>query len=242
MSRIEQPPDRYFPNTSWTLLVEARGSTPQARHAQAEFARRYYRPVRDYLGALSGDRQEAEELAQGFFADVIAPGRLMAAANRSRGSFRHYLKQSLRNYVASDMRFRQRQKRHALEELRPDAWSDEGWDRLDLRAEDAPDKAFHNAWVRALLGDALSRVHAICTQRKQTEHYELFVGMYLCDAPEPPSWRELGAAFGLDEKAARSKTETVARHFRAVLREMMAQDVGGKESVDEEIAALLALL
>ena len=66
--------------------------------------------------------------------------------------------------------------------------------------------------------------------------------MYLCDAPEPPSWRELGTTVGIDEKAARSRTETVARHFRLVLREILREEAGTEESVDEEIAALLALL
>lgn len=234
--------DKYFPNTSWTLLGQAGGATPQARCARDEFARRYYRPVLNYLAALTRDRGQAEELAQGFFEKLAASGDVVVGADRARGRFRHYLKRSLANYWKSELRFRSRQKRKAEEEVRPDAWSGDGWDRLELQGDDSPEAAFHNAWVRSLLDDALRRVRVICEQKNQAEHYELFAGMYLCADSEPPSWRELGAAYGLAEKAARSKTETVARHFRVVLREILRDEVGSDESVDEEIAALLALL
>lgn len=234
--------DKYFPSTSWTLLGQARGATPQARGARDEFARRYYRPVLNYFAALTRDRGQAEELAQGFFEKLAASGDVVAGADRARGRFRHYLKRSVANYWKSELRFRSRQKRKAEEDVRPDAWSGDGWDRLELQGEDSPEAAFHNAWVRSLLDDALRRVRVICEQKNQAEHYELFVGMYLCADSEPPSWRELGAAYGLAEKAARSKTETVARHFRVVLREILRDEVGSDESVDEEIAALLALL
>lgn len=234
--------DKYFPSTSWTLLGAARGTSTQASNAKEEFARRYRRPVMNYFAALTRDRAEAEELTQSFFAKLAASNSLMVDADRSRGRFRHYLKRSLSNFWKSDLRFRNREKRKAEEEVRPDGWTGDGWDRLELQAEDSPESAYHNGWVRALLDDALGRVRVICEQKGQTEHYQIFVGMYLCDAPEPPSWRALGAAFGLDEKAARSKTETVARHFRIVLREMLRDDVGSDDSVDEEIAALLALL
>jgi hypothetical protein len=55
-------------------------------------------------------------------------------------------------------------------------------------------------------------------------------------------WKELGEAYGLDEKAARNRAETVARHFRLVLRDMLTDEVGSEQSADEEIATLLAFL
>jgi len=234
--------DRYFPSTSWTLLFEARGADARASDARAEFARRYYRPVLNYFAALLRDRGEAEELTQSFFAKLAASDNLIAQADRSRGRFRHYLKRCISNFWKSELRHRGQLKRKAEDEVRPDAWSGSGWDRLGLAAPDSPEAAFHNAWVRGLLDEALCRVRAVCEQKDQVQHYQLFVGMYLCDESEPPTWRALGAAFGLEEKMARSRTETVARHFRGELRSMLREEVESDESVDEEIAALLALL
>jgi DNA-directed RNA polymerase specialized sigma24 family protein len=242
VNTVDQPQDKYFPKTSWTLIAEARAPNPSARAAKEEFARRYARPVREYIAAVTGDHQEAEELTQGFFADIVVPGRLLARLDSSKGSFRPYLKQAVRNYVISGIRARHRKKREAFEDVRPDQWSDVGWERLNLQAQTSPDVAFHQAWVRALLAEAMSRVKSICEQRGQVEHLNLFLGRYLSDSSEPPSWRELGAAFGLEEKIARSRSDTVARHFRIVLRQMLREELSSEESIDQEIATLLAFV
>ena len=242
MSADAEQPDKYFPSTSWTLLGVARGASTQAHEARNEFARRYRQPVLNYFAALTRDRSEAEELAQGFFEKLADSGGVVAGADRSRGRFRHYLKRALSNHWKSWIRSQHQHKRDRGLEVHPDGWTGSGWDQLDLHAQGTPEAAFHAGWVRSLLDDALKRVRIICKQKKQTEHYELFLGRYLCDATEPPSWRELGAKFGLDEKAARSKTETVARHFRLVLRDILREEGGSEESVDEELSALLALL
>jgi hypothetical protein len=64
----------------------------------------------------------------------------------------------------------------------------------------------------------------------------------MSESPHPLAWRELGMAYGIDEKAARSRAETVARHFRLALRELLATETGSESLVDAEIAALLAFL
>lgn len=228
-----------FPPTSWTLLAQARGRSPAAQEAVAELAERYYRPVYAYLQAIVRNAETAEELTQGFFATKFLTGALVARASRSEGRFRHYLKQALRNYVKDAWRQAERQKRRPPErELRPDEDS-AGWDRLIPEHAPAADAAFHAAWVRALLGDALERVRRICDERGQLAHFELFVARYVNEAG---GWRVLGQRFGLQEKTARSRAETILRHFRFVLREMLRQEVGSEQDVDEEIAALLALL
>lgn len=234
--------DPYFPSTSWTLLTLIRAGATQASAAREQFACRYRRPVLHYFAALTKDRTEAEELTQSFFEKLAASGSVVSGADPSRGRFRHYLKRSLGNHWKSELRFRGRQKRRAEEEVHPDGWEGDGWESLGLKGAGSPESDFHNAWVRSLLEDALNRVRAICETKGQGEHYRLFVGMYLCDASEPPSWRQLGEMFDLPEKAARSRTETVARHFRVVLRELLFEEVGVDRDVDDEIAALLTLM
>jgi hypothetical protein len=129
-----------------------------------------------------------------------------------------------------------------------------GWDSLDLPAFRSAESAFHNAWVRAKLAEALTRVRAICIEREQRAHLDMFEARYLCEADRVPSWEELGEKYGMDQKTARTRTDTVARHFRLVLRRMLRQEVtlprtsGGRQgneteaAIDKEIEALLAPL
>jgi len=230
-----------LPSTSWTLLAAARGSGETAVAARAQFAARYYRPVYAYLLAIVREPDTAREMAHGFFEHAVLSGRLLARADRARGSFRPYLKQALRNYVTDAWRRETRQKRYAPgPELVADG--EAAWGQGLADATPAPDVAFHAGWVRALLEEGLSRVRLICEERAQADHFALFVGRYLCDSGSPPSWKALGAPFGLDEKTARSRAETVAQHFRTVLRELLHREVGSEKDVDQEIAALLALL
>jgi DNA-directed RNA polymerase specialized sigma24 family protein len=211
-----------------------------AQPAREEFARRYAPAIRAYVGALVHDREEAEELAQGFYTDVILSGRLLQRYDPARGAFRPFLKQALRNYVVSAARSRGRQKRNPQGEVvRPDQQS-AGWEPFGPVTR-PPEAAFHEAWVRSLLGEALTRVRAICAARDQIAHFEIFAGRYLSRSDEPPSWGELGRRWQLDGKTARSRADTVASHFRAVLAELVTPEVGTGASAGTEIRRLLAL-
>ena len=89
---------------------------------------------------------------------------------------------------------------------------------------------------------AVSRLEASCAASGQAQHFQLFARRYLQDPDQPPSWREVGQAFGLDEKIARSRAETAARRFRALLRDLVTSDIGSEADVDEELHAVIAVL
>lgn len=234
--RVRQGVGALFPSTSWTLLDQARGHDDGAREALAQLAERYYRPVYAYLCAIVRDVERAGELTHGFFEKKFLGGHLLALAQQGKGRFRHYLKQALRNYVRDIWRQKSRQPPEL--EVRPDEESQD-WDRLVQEQSPNPEAAFHAAWVRALLAEVLEQVRRTCEIRDQLDHFDLFVDRYIHQAG---TWRTLGKRFGLKEKDARSRAETVARHFRGVLRERLRHEVESEQAVNKEIAALRALL
>jgi DNA-directed RNA polymerase specialized sigma24 family protein len=228
-----------FPSTSWTLLAEVRAGGEAAKAARDELVARYYRPVRAYLQAIVRDLEKAEELTQSFFERVVLSGRLIRAADPGRGSFRPYVKKALRNFVADD---RRRRPLGGAPVVRPDD-ATQGWDAVtDQTQPRSAETEYHNAWVRALLEVALEKVRETCMARGQQDHFQLFVRRYMNETGEEPSWRDLGQPFGLDEKAARNRTETVARHFRLVLRRILVEETGSAEEATAEVSALLELL
>jgi hypothetical protein len=89
---------------------------------------------------------------------------------------------------------------------------------------------------------AVARLEAECDTRGQRQHFDLFVRRYVQDPDDPPSWRAVGEAFGLEEKIARSRADTAVRRFRIILRNLIASDVGAENGVDEELHALMAVL
>src|SRR5258705_536681 len=98
------------------------------------------------------------------------------------------------------------------------------------------------AWARSLVAMAVTRLETLCEEKGQRQHFELFVHRYVQDPDHPPSWREVGKASELDKKTARSRAETAARHFRALLRNLIASDVGSAEDIDNELQAVIAVL
>jgi RNA polymerase sigma factor (sigma-70 family) len=228
----------HFPSTSWDLLADASRRGDRCTTALNEFADRYYTAVRAYIAAITRNPVDADDLTQRFFETIVLSGRLLIHADRERGSFRPYLKQAIRNFLIDE---RRRQARSVEADVRPDAMQD-GWNMLVSDSSPAPDAELLRAWARSLVAIAVARLERVCEANHQEQHFELFVRRYLTDADEVPSWREVGEPFGLAEKIARSRAETAARHFRALLRNLVASDIGSGQTIDEELQALLAVL
>jgi RNA polymerase sigma factor (sigma-70 family) len=235
-----------FPETSWTLLAKAREDCLEGVRAREVFAQRYYRPVLEFLTVLLHDAEKAQELSQEFFAKVTAQEGLLEYANPEKGSFRNYLKQALRNLVMDYYRHN----RNESFQTHPDQAGPTGWEVLGLARFPEAEAAFHRVWVTVTLAEALTRVRALCLKRKQDVHLQLFEARYLSEAELAPSWEELGARYGLDQKTARERAETAIRHFRFVLRRMLRNEIavphGAGEvteaAIDHEIKELLSPL
>jgi len=235
-----------FPETSWTLLVKAREQSHQGTRAREDFAQRYYRPVQQFLLLLVQDGEQARDLAQEFFTRLSAPGGLLERARpKNESRFRDYLRESLRNLVRDYYRHNRAQ----ASQMHPDQASGGGWDVVRLSGYPAAEAAFHHEWVKVTLAEALNRVRALCVRRNLQLHLDLFEARYLSETDLAPSWEELGARYNMDQKAARKRADTVARHFRLVLRRMLRNETtvpGGGEVteavIDAEIKALLSPL
>jgi RNA polymerase sigma factor (sigma-70 family) len=237
--RVRTKSGTCFPQTSWELLTRAGGADPGDGSALNEFTERYYTAVRAYVSAIVRNDAERDDYTQKFFVRMVINRRLLAGARGARGSFRSYLKQAIRNFLVDEYRSRSRKKSlPARSNVHPDTLEG-GWDRLIADSSPAPDIAFQRTWARSLVSAALSRVSCLCDEKGQREHFQLFAGRFLTGAER--SWRELGAEFGLDEKTARGRAETVVRQFRAVLRELVAADSTPGTDIDAEIRALIAL-
>jgi hypothetical protein len=125
--------------------------------------------------------------------------------------------------------------------VRPDA-SDDGWNDVAAASSPGPDEALLREWARSLVAMAVTRLETLCRENGQTQHFELFAKRYLADPDRPPSWREVGEAFGLEEKIARSRADTAVRHFRALLRQLIASDIGSEQGIEEELRIVLSVL
>jgi DNA-directed RNA polymerase specialized sigma24 family protein len=93
--------------TEWGLLEQAHGAADGAAAARSALVLRYARAIRNYVGALVKDPQDADEVAQEVLVRLLR-GQF-AAASPARGRFRNMLAVAAHNLVRNYWQKKRRQ-------------------------------------------------------------------------------------------------------------------------------------
>lgn len=243
-----------WPLTSWTLLRQASGKDADGA-ALATLAKRYERPILAYFGALTRNRDEARELAQGFWLNKLLAGPLLGkaalghtrleGADREQLRFRVYLKVAARNYWQDSMRTKTAECRDPAKEVSFDATLNPDGLPFDAPLPETPEAAYDRAWVRQLILEAMRIVYEHCRDTGLATHWTLFEKFYLPSAEKPTGevsnlgWAALGEPFALKEKPARELARTVLVNFKKTLRRLVYEETGLDISTDAELIELL---
>src|SRR5436309_8683895 len=105
--------DSLFASTRWTVVRQAADSQTSSEHALAalsELCQIYWRPVYLFLRRQGIAQHDAQDLTQGFFADLI-DNRTYARADPMKGRFRSFLLGTLKHFVAHARDHERAQKR-----------------------------------------------------------------------------------------------------------------------------------
>ena len=153
-----------LPTTRWSLVLRA-GQEAQsveiASQSLDELCRLYWPALYGYLRRRGYSRADAEDLTQGFFADLLSRQGI-ATADPDRGRFRAFLYASLDHYAANQRR-RQKSARRggeqhtfSLDHSRCDT-SDESWIGSGLPDQNAvePSDLFDWQWAKCLVDQTL---------------------------------------------------------------------------------------
>lgn len=110
-----------FQTTQWTVIAQARAGDETIRQKAIDaLAGRYWKPVYCRLRWTGYNPEDALDLTQGFFQEIVLGRQLFQAADKSRGRFRSFLLAALNHYVASQHRkeiARKRQSPHPMIDL-----------------------------------------------------------------------------------------------------------------------------
>src|SRR6185503_4836066 len=102
---------RVFATTHWSVVLAAgQGDSPQAHRALETLCRGYWYPIYVYVRRKGYGPDEAQDLTQEFFAQLIAKEHLRLA-DRSKGKFRTFLLATLDYFLAREWSRAHRQKR-----------------------------------------------------------------------------------------------------------------------------------
>ena len=227
-----------FATTRWTLVGDLRSDDESVRRAAGErLASVYWPAVYAAARRLAHTRDEAADLTQGFFAEVVLGRRLFLEADPARGRLRSLVLAALRRYATDQWR---RGRARAKTVPLGDFDREEG-----LGVEGGAGEAFDRRWVLSLVEEALRRCEAHFAAGKPG-HWALFEARVVRPAvggcPAGDLCEEARALGFSSAPAAAAAVQTVKRRLEAVLREVVAETLTNGADAEEEYRLVRALL
>jgi RNA polymerase sigma-70 factor (ECF subfamily) len=234
-----------FLTTEWSVIEQIRDEdTPFSVALINDLLRKYWKPVYCYLRRKGYDNEQAKDLIQGFFQEIVLERSLIEHAEESRGRFRTFLLTALQQYVAGVHRKQSTQKRSPkgglirLDEL-------ESGEHPEAPAQFSPEQSFNYAWAAQLLDCILAEVRDKCRADGKMSHWQVFHDRVLkpiMENTEPPPLDEICKNYGIDNTSkASNMIVTVNRRFQAEFKRHIRRSVIQDRDVDSEIKELMQI-
>jgi RNA polymerase sigma-70 factor (ECF subfamily) len=234
--------DSNFHTTSWTLIrAAAKVSTARSQDALASLCQTYWHPVYAFIRRNGYDREQAEDLTQGFFALLLEKNYLLEA-NSERGKFRSFLLTAVKHFLANEW-----DRTHALKRggrqllVSIDIVEAELWSASSVMETETPENLFERRWALSLLEQVASRLRAEYVTAGKANDFEALFRFINGDVDGVP-YDVVAAQLGLSAGGARTAVHRMRRRYRDLLRGEIAETVSHSDEIDDEIRFLLSTL
>ncbi len=230
-----------FTTTHWSVVLEAQGESPAAQEALEKLCRIYWRPIYAFLRRQGFPPEEAEDITQGFFAQLLER-RSLSAVRKEKGRLRSFLLGALKYFVADEQRRAMAIKRGKgqrlvpLEELRAE-------NRVEMEPADpvTAEMIYERRWALTVLEHVLSRLK---DEYRAAGNAALFDSLkqLLPDEPGSPSQAQIAARLGMTENALRQAFYRFRQRYQSLLREEIANTVATPADIEDELRHLIVVL
>jgi RNA polymerase sigma factor (sigma-70 family) len=230
-----------FTTTHWSVVLEAQGESPAAQQALEKLCRIYWRPIFSFVRRQGVRPEEAEDITQGFFAQLLER-RKFSAVRKEKGRLRSYLLGALKYFLADEQRRAMAIKRGKgqrlipLEELRAD-------ERIEMEPADpvTAEMTYERRWALTVLEQVLDRLK---NEYRVAGNIALFDSLkqLLPDEPGSPSQAEIAAQLGTTENAVRQAFYRFRQRYQSLLREEIAHTVATPGDIEDELRHLIAVI
>ncbi len=229
----------------WTLVRQVGGEGDDRDQALSKLVQVYWPPVYSFLRRSGKAREEAAELTQAFFAEVVLGRKILESADQSRGRLRSLLITSLKRYLID------RHRRTSVRVHERAAHFDR--DRLDREEAliagargDDPEAGFDRRWAMAQVEEALRRTEEHFRTTGKPSHWEVFNARLVRPSVshvDPPPLARLAPELGFKSAAdAAAAVQVVKKRFDVLLREVIAETTDEGADLDDEYRYLLKLM
>jgi len=233
---------RVFATTHWSVVVAAgKGQSEPAQRALEMLCAAYWYPIYVYVRRKGYGPDDAQDLTQGFFMQLIAKEHVRQA-DRSKGRFRTFLLGMLDNFLLREWKRTHRQKRGGqFTFVSFDEPAPEERYRLEPADNETPEKVFMRQWALTVLRQAMKALEAECEVDGKAALF-CEVKNHLAGERDRSVYRDIGQRLAMTEGAVRVATHRLRQRYGELLRRFIAQTVATPDEVEEELGELLSVL
>lgn len=227
-------------------MLEAADSATISAHAfnaLSELCQIYWRPLYSFLRRQGHSPEDARDLTQGFFADLIET-RAYARADREKGRFRSFLLGTLKHFVA-DVRDHGRALKRGggmiLQNL-DDKATAEAEAQISRSARWQAEEVYDREWASLLLRQALDRLAQECALAGKADLLNHLMPYLSATEDSTIPYEEMAQRVHRPVTTLRSDVARLRKRYRAILREVVRDTVLEATDVDEELRYLCRVL
>jgi DNA-directed RNA polymerase specialized sigma24 family protein len=213
--------------------------SPDSRRALESLCEVYWYPLYAYARRRVSDVNEAQDLTQAFFAELLEKN-YVGSATPQRGRFRAFLLTALKHFLSKQWDKAKAKKRGGgRAPIRLDFASDDSRCSVEPTGGLTPEEVFDRRWAETLLDQVMERLETeFADVGKQSQFRQL--KPFIIGQHEGATYADAGAVLGTTEAAAKMAVHRMRRRYRRLLREEVAQTVADPSDIDDEIRDLFA--
>jgi RNA polymerase sigma-70 factor (ECF subfamily) len=223
----------HFPTTHWSRVTAAgdRG-TPAARAALAELCEAYWYPIYALIRRRGHPPDEASDLTQEYFTRLLEKP-VIAAADRTKGHFRSFLKTDCEHFLVDEARKRIVRAK-VLKAVPIDGTGAEGRYRLEPVDDMTAERMFDRSWATTLLERALGLLREEYAANGRADIFDR-LKVVLSQDKGAVRASHLAAQLGTMEGAVHTAVHRIKKRYREILQREIAATLDDPAEVNEEI-------
>jgi len=235
----------HFATTRWSVVLRAGGEpSAEAQAALVWLCENYWYPLYAYVRRKGHSAEEAPDLTQAFFAQLLEKNNLRVA-DPAKGKFRAFLLSSLSHFLANEWDKVRAQKRGGGKApLRLDQQDAEQRYGLEPTHNLTPEKLFERRWALTVLDRVLAQLEEDLRSSGKAAHFEILKA-HLMQSAEDESYAQAAEKLGMSTGAVKVAIHRLRRRYRDLLK----AEIGGTvahpnrpEEIEAEIRDLFAAL
>ncbi|HEY3864372.1 MAG TPA: sigma-70 family RNA polymerase sigma factor [Verrucomicrobiae bacterium] len=242
MSSVSPEPSGQFSTTRWSLvLLAGRQMSPESEAALEKLCRAYWRPVCAFARRKGWNEEDAKDLTQQFFANLLQRQDLRGL-DPMKGKFRTFLLSAFAHFMANEYDRATALKRGggrvtlSLDQFPPDSLGS-----MAPATDMPPDTLYDVRWAQTILQSALRQLkEEMSAAGKKAQFDEL--KLFLTANAGPGDYAAAARKLGVEESSAPVLVHRLRHRFRELVRAEVTETVSTPLELEEEMRYLFDVL